>query len=96
MTDSGAYCREIESYLCRCNEGHLIRIVGPAFEQVCGWAEAGVPLQVVTAGIDRRLAPQARHEPLDHGDVAEVEPRPHRPHGARPDDLAGPADVDPR
>ena len=56
MTDSGAYCREIESYLCRCNEGHLIRIVGPAFEQVCGWAEAGVPLQVVTAGIDRRLA----------------------------------------
>ena len=56
MTDSGAYCREIESYLCRCNDGHLIRIVGPAFEQVRGWAEAGVPLQVVTAGIDRRLA----------------------------------------
>lgn len=56
MTDPGAYCREIESYLCRCNDGHLIRIVGPAFEQVRGWAEAGVPLQVVTAGIDRRLA----------------------------------------
>ena len=56
MTDAGAYCREIESYLCRCNDGHLIRIVGPAFEQVRGWAEAGVPLQVVTAGIDRRLA----------------------------------------
>lgn len=56
MMDPGAYCREIESYLCRCNEGHLIRIVGPAFEQVRGWAEAGVPLQVVTAGIDRRLA----------------------------------------
>ena len=56
MMDPGAYCREIESYLCRCNEGHLIRIVGPAFERVRGWAEAGVPLRVVTAGIDRRLA----------------------------------------
>ena len=56
MTDPGAYCREIESYLCRRNDGHLIRIVGPAFERVRGWAEAGVPLQVVTAGIDRRLA----------------------------------------
>ena len=56
MMDAGAYCREIESYLCRRNDGHLIRIVGPAFEQVRGWAEAGVPLAVVTAGIDRRLA----------------------------------------
>ena len=56
MTDPGAYCREIESYLCRCNEGHLVRIVGPAFERVRGWAEAGVPLQVVTKGIDRKLA----------------------------------------
>ena len=56
MTDPGAYCREIESYLCRCNDGHLIRIVGPAFEQVRGWAEAGVPLPVVRAGIDRRVA----------------------------------------
>ena len=56
MMDPGAYCREIESYLCRRNHGHLIRIVGPAFERVRGWAEAGVPLQVVTAGIDRRLA----------------------------------------
>ena len=56
MMDPGAYCREIESYLCRRNHGHLIRIVGPAFERVCGWAEAGVPLQVVTTGIDRKLA----------------------------------------
>ena len=56
MTDPGAYCREVESYLCRCNDGHLIRIVGPAFEQVRGWAEAGVPLPVVMAGIDRRVA----------------------------------------
>ncbi|MDP6579716.1 MAG: hypothetical protein QF681_03590 [Vicinamibacterales bacterium] len=55
MDDPGAYCREIETYLCRRNDGHLIRIVGPAFERVCGWAEAGVPLQVVVQGIDRKL-----------------------------------------
>ena len=55
MTDQGAYCREVETYLCRKNRGHLIRIVGPAFERVCGWAQAGVPIQVVTRGIDRKL-----------------------------------------
>ena len=54
--DQGAYCREIETYLCRKNGGHLIRIAGPAFERVCGWAESGVPLQVVSAGIDRKVA----------------------------------------
>jgi hypothetical protein len=47
------FCRQVEAYLCRKNDGHLIRIVGPAFEQVCGWAEKGVPLTVVTRGIDR-------------------------------------------
>ncbi len=47
------YCRQLESYLCRKNEGHLIRIVGPAFEQVCGWARRGVPLGVAQRGIDR-------------------------------------------
>lgn len=47
------YCREIEAYLCRKNDGHLIRIVGPAFEQVCGWATRGVPLKVAQRGIDR-------------------------------------------
>src|SRR5919202_6002357 len=47
------YCRQIESYLCRKNDGHLIRIVGPAFEQVCGWATRGVPLKVAFHGIDR-------------------------------------------
>lgn len=47
------YCREIESYLCRKNDGHLIRIVGPAFEQVCGWAARGVPLELAKRGIDR-------------------------------------------
>jgi hypothetical protein len=47
------YCRQIEAYLCRKNEGHLIRIVGPAFEQVCGWADIGVPLKVAFRGIDQ-------------------------------------------
>lgn len=47
------YCRAIEAYLCRKNDGHLIRIVGPAFEQVLGWANKGVPLKVACHGIDR-------------------------------------------
>jgi hypothetical protein len=47
------YCRQVEAYLCRKNDGHLIRIVGPAFEQVCGWAVKGVPLTVAMRGIDR-------------------------------------------
>lgn len=47
------YCRELESYLCQKNEGHLIRIVGPAFEQVCSWAERGIPLKIAFRGIDR-------------------------------------------
>ena len=53
MTDLSEYCRELESYLCRKNGGHLVRITGPAFEQVCGWAERGVPLTVAYRGIDR-------------------------------------------
>jgi hypothetical protein len=51
--DAASYCRDVETYLCRKNDGHLIRIVGPAFEQVCGWAERGIPLGVVCRGIDR-------------------------------------------
>jgi hypothetical protein len=51
--DPSDYCREVETYLCRKNEGHLVRIVGPAFEQVCGWAASGVPLKVVFRGIDQ-------------------------------------------
>ena len=51
--DPGAYCREVESYLCRKNDGHLIRIVGPAFELVCGWATREIPIRVVYGGIDR-------------------------------------------
>jgi hypothetical protein len=51
--DAAEYCRQVESYLCRKNDGHLIRIVGPAFEQVCAWAGRGVPLKVTFRGIDR-------------------------------------------
>jgi hypothetical protein len=47
------YCREIEAYLCRKNDGHLIRIVGPAFERVCAWSEQGIPFKIACQGIDR-------------------------------------------
>lgn len=53
MIDPAEYCREIETYLCRKNDGHLIRIAGPAFDLVCGWAAQGVPLPVAYRGIDR-------------------------------------------
>ena len=51
--DLSAYCRQLESYLCRKNDGHLIRIVGPSFEQVSGWAARGIPLTIAQRGIDR-------------------------------------------
>jgi hypothetical protein len=51
--DDQEYCRSVEAYLCRKNDGHLVRIVGPAFDRVCDWAERGVPLKVAFRGIDR-------------------------------------------
>ena len=51
--DPESFCRAVEAYLCRKNDGHLIRIVGPAFEQVCGWAARGIPMAIVNRGIDR-------------------------------------------
>jgi hypothetical protein len=51
--DPAEYCRAIESHLCRRNEGHLIRIVGPVFETVIGWASQGIPLAVACKGIDQ-------------------------------------------
>ena len=53
MTDVDAYCRDLEAYLCRKNDGHLIRITGPAFERVISWAHQGIPRKVAEAGIDR-------------------------------------------
>jgi hypothetical protein len=53
------YCRRIESYLCQKNGGHLIRVVGPAFEEVRGWAKVGIPLKLVFRGIDQYCERQA-------------------------------------
>jgi hypothetical protein len=53
VVDVESYCRDLEAYLCRKNDGHLIRITGPAFERVQGWAEQGIPLTIAEAGIDR-------------------------------------------
>ena len=74
------YCREIEAYLTRKNDGHLIRIVGPSFTRVCGWAEQGVPLKIAFAGIDRYFeryyakGPRRRPVHVDHceADVLEL------------------------
>lgn len=60
MTELAAYCREVEAYLCRKNGGHLIRVVGPAFDLVKGWAELGIPLSVVQDGIDRTIERASR------------------------------------
>jgi hypothetical protein len=53
--DIGAYCREVEAHLCRVNGGHLVRIVGPAFMLVTGWATEGIPLRIVLHGGDRTV-----------------------------------------
>jgi hypothetical protein len=69
------YCREIETYLCRKNDGHLIRVVGPSFGVVSGWAEQGVPLKIAFAGIDRyferyyRKGPRRRPVKIDFCDA---------------------------
>ena len=66
--DIGEYCRAIETYLCRRNDGHLVRVVGPAFDCVCAWAARGVPLRVAYRGIDRSVeraqAKGTRRRPL--------------------------------
>jgi hypothetical protein len=54
--DLGAYCRAVETHLCRVNGGHLVRVVGPAFEMVRRWHADGVPLKIVMRGIERRAA----------------------------------------
>lgn len=63
MIDPETYCREIEAYLCRKNDGHLIRIVGPAFEQVSQWAQEGIPLKVAFVGIERYFERYYRRGP---------------------------------
>ena len=51
--DAAEFCAQIETYLCRKNDGHLIRVTGPSFDLVSAWAARGIPLKVVYAGIDR-------------------------------------------
>lgn len=78
--DVAEFCREIETYLCRKNDGHLIRVTGPSFELVSGWAERGVPIKVAYAGIDRyferyyRQGPRRRPVKIDfcEADVLDV------------------------
>jgi len=78
--DTADYCREIETYLCRRNDGHLIRVVGPSFDLVSAWAARGVPLKVACAGIDRyferyyRKGPRRRPVKIDfcEADVLDV------------------------
>ena len=74
------YCREIEAYLCRKNDGHLIRVTGPSFDLVAGWAAQGVPFKVACEGIDRyferyyRKGPRRRPVKIDfcEADVLDV------------------------
>jgi len=61
--DAGEYCRQVERHLCQRNQGHLVRIVGPSFDLVCGWAARGIPLRVALHGIDRYVDRQATRGP---------------------------------
>jgi hypothetical protein len=78
--DLSDYCRDLETYLCRKNDGHLVRIVGPSFDVVAKWATDGVPLKVAMAGIDRyferyyRKGPRRRPVKIDfcEADVLDV------------------------
>ena len=74
------YCHDIEAYLCKKNDGHLIRVVGPSFDIVSAWADRGVPLKVAFEGIDRyveryyRSGPRRRPVKIDfcEADVLDV------------------------
>ena len=91
------YCRQVEAYLCRKNEGHLIRIVGPAFELVCNWASRGIPIKVAYRGIDRCVdryyAKGPRRRPIRvefcEADVLDVFDEWRRAVGVPPDAQAG-------
>lgn len=61
--DVGDYCRQVEDHLTRVNGGHLVRVVGPAFDLVRRWAESGVPLSVVFRGIERKAERRALGRP---------------------------------
>jgi hypothetical protein len=73
--ESVDFCREIETYLCKKNDGHLIRVTGPSFDLVSGWATQGIPLKVACEGIDRcferyyRKGPRRRPVKIDFCDA---------------------------
>jgi hypothetical protein len=52
--DLRTYCLDVEDHLTRVNGGHLVRIVGPAFDVVRGWAVDGIPIGIVRRGIEER------------------------------------------
>jgi len=54
VIDVGEYCRQVEDYLTRVNGGHLVRVVGPGFELVRGWAQEAIPLSVVFRAIEQK------------------------------------------
>ncbi len=61
--DAQDYCRQIEAHLCQKNDGHLIRVTGPAFEVVSGWLHDGIPFKVACEGIDRYVERYYRKGP---------------------------------
>jgi hypothetical protein len=74
-TEPVDFCREIESYLCQKNDGHLVRVTGPSFDLVAGWAAKGIPLKIAFEGIDRyferyyRKGPRRRPVRIDFCDA---------------------------
>jgi hypothetical protein len=57
------YVRAVERHVCQKNDGHLIRVVGPAFEVVTRWERDGIPLKVALQGIDRYFERYYRNGP---------------------------------
>jgi hypothetical protein len=74
-TEPVDFCRAIESYLCQKNDGHLVRVTGPSFDVVSGWAARGIPLKIAFQGIDRyferyyRQGPRRRPVRIDFCDA---------------------------
>jgi hypothetical protein len=69
------FCSQIETYLCKKNDGHLMRVTGPSFELVSEWASEGIPLKIAFAGIDcyferyYRKGPRRRPVKIDFCDA---------------------------
>ena len=98
-TESVEFCRELEAYLCKKNDGHLMRVTGPSFDLVASWAEKGIPLKVACAGIDRyferyyRKGPRRRPVKIDfcEADILDVFDEWRKAIGATSDKPKGPS-----